>query len=105
MLGLTKEKDRFVKSDTVSAGSTTEWIYIPSVSDKEVLVACMPGSGGTMRAEYTLDSEEDIALGSETAFAWDSGDVSADAAMALPSNITAVRFVAATQDGTYRVVL
>ncbi len=100
MIKLEKIGNRYETGGTVSAGSPSDWIRLVEWP-RSVLIACMP-SGGTMRMEYTLDSEDAVKAGTARAIAWEDGDVSGNTTTSIPSTVTAVRFVG---DGDYRVVI
>lgn len=96
---------RWEKNGGVVAGTPTPWIALVNWPDREALCACHPGVGGTMRMEYTVDPLASVEADTAESIVWDAGEVSEATARRLPTNASAVRFVATTADGQYRVVV
>jgi len=86
---------------TVPAGTTSAPIYVDSLNNGAV-VACTPGSGGTMSVQASFSPRTDIAAGIANWFTWDLGTVSAPANMFL-QRAMAVRFIATTAVGVGEV--
>lgn len=78
----------------LTAGSTSTPILTPGAC----VVTCVPGSGGTMLAEATWSSQDEVLAGTANWFEWDSGTVSS-ATNQLLQHATAVRFTATTAAG------
>lgn len=85
-------------SAAVPAGETSNPIFV----GQDVVVACFPGSGGTMSAQATWSSVDAVNAGTANWLTWDAGSVSAGAAQAL-SMATAVKFTATTKAGVGEV--
>lgn len=83
---------------TLGAGDTSTAVRVPD----SCVVVCIPGSGGTMKAEATWSSLSDVNGGTATWHDWDAGTVSAKATQLL-LHATAVRFTATTQAGVGEV--
>ena len=98
---------RHYRIGTVPLGTTTDWIDLSVMSrvGREAIVACVPGVGGTMEVEYTLDTRDEVDTGTPDPIAWEPSTVSAATGRRIPTNITAVRFTAAVADGKYKVIV
>lgn len=82
----------------LSAGSVSSHVFTPP----RCVVACVPGSGGTMLAEATWSGQAAVLAGTANWHEWDAGTVSAAANQVL-EHATAVRFTATTATGVGEV--
>ena len=66
-------------------------------------VTAIPGGGGSIRVEFSLNPKEDVEAGTATWVAWEEGNVGTPTSRALVGTITAIRGVATTANGTLQV--
>lgn len=73
---------------------------------ESITVGAIPGAGGTLRVEFTLDDVELVESdpGSVQWYVWDDGFVGTPTARVLDGSITGVRGTAVTEDGVLDVV-
>lgn len=83
---------------TLGAGDTSDPVYVPD----SCVVCCVPGSGGTMKAQASWSLPTEVSAGTATWHDWDAGTVSAKATQLL-LHATAVRFTATGQAGVGEV--
>jgi hypothetical protein len=91
---LLNDGNRFNAKVQLAAGETSDPIFVPI----ECTVSAIPGAGGSMQAEASTSTREDLLAGSGTWFTWDKGAVTAKAQQSV-SCVTAVRFSATGQPG------
>ena len=69
---------------------------------RSIVVAAVPGSGGSMLVEASFSLVADVAAGTANWFPWDAGTVSVASVQAL-NGATAIRFTATTVAGVGEV--
>lgn len=89
---------------TIKVSLTAGSVSSPQFVTPECAIACVPGAGGSMKAEASWSSVADVLAGTANWHDWNSGTVTAKTVEML-YRATAVRFVATTQDGIGEVSL
>ena len=88
-----------------AAGQASEALLLPPRYES-ITVGAVPGSGGQIRVEFTLDDPEDVEANPDAAtwYVWDDGNVGVPTVRVLDGALTGVRGVATAQSGSIDVV-
>lgn len=86
----------------VPAGGASLPVVIPG-GVRDISVKAIPGSGGTVTVQFTLDARGVIEAGNADWENWEDEDVSDPTTRALTGTVTAVRATATTEDGLLQV--